>query len=125
LLWTDVKRRLHWANVLTDKLTPTPRGLKKFALLAVMTVLAGVYCPSGAHALQYQRVALDPPSVIIAARGPIVPGDRGRLAAFLDKMSGTAPTGDRLIGIALDSPGGDVVEAARPTETFADLFLAP
>jgi len=111
LLWPDDQWHLHWANVLNERSAPTRSGLSRFAFFAAMIELTGAYGASSGHALQYQRVPLDPPAVIIAARGPIVRGDRERLLAFLDKMSRTAPTGDRLIGIALDSPGGDVVEA--------------
>jgi len=49
--------------------------------------------------------------VIIGARGPIIPGDYQRLRVFLDTMLDTMPSTDRIIGIALDSPGGNVLEA--------------
>jgi hypothetical protein len=62
-----------------------------------------------AHALQYQRVPLDPPRVIISARGPIVPGDFERFVNFL----GVMPDTDRVIGLALDSQGGNVFEAEK------------
>jgi hypothetical protein len=45
--------------------------------------------------------------VIIGARGPIIPGDYQRLRAFFQTM----PSTDRIIGMAIDSPGGNVLEA--------------
>jgi hypothetical protein len=80
-------------------------------LLAVLTGGASICGGSAGHALQYQRVLLDPPGVIIAARGPIVRGDYNRLRAFLDLMSQTSPSTERVMGVALDSPGGNVLEA--------------
>jgi hypothetical protein len=90
---------------------PRRSGLSRFALVAALTGWASICGGSGGHALQYQRVPLDPPSVIISARGPIVRGDYNRLRAFLDTLSQTAPSTDRVMGVALDSPGGNVLEA--------------
>ena len=64
---------------------------------------------NAAEALQYTRVQLDSPSVFVQARGPIIPGDSERLTAFLRSPT----TNDRVIGIAVDSPGGNLVEAAQ------------
>jgi hypothetical protein len=82
-------------------------GLGNLAVLAALTASLGIFGTSTAHALQYQRIPLDPPRVVIGARGPIIRGDYQRLRAFF----GTMPSTDRIIGIALDSPGGNVLEA--------------
>jgi hypothetical protein len=64
---------------------------------------------STSHALQYKRVSLGEPAIVILARGPIVPGDVARLGEFIDML----PKADRIEGFSLDSPGGDVTEAAK------------
>jgi hypothetical protein len=64
---------------------------------------------TGAQALQYQRIQLAAPSVLIVAQGPIVPGDAARLTTFLQAI----PSSHRVIGFAVDSPGGTIVEAAQ------------
>jgi hypothetical protein len=64
---------------------------------------------TSASALQYQRVALDPPLIGIVATGPIVPGDFDRLDAFIQ----TLPQTDHNLGFFIDSPGGNVLEAEK------------
>jgi hypothetical protein len=64
-----------------------------------------------AEALQYQRVPLDPPSVIISVRGPIISGDYERFRTFVQTMSQVTPSTDRVLGFSLDSPGGNIFEA--------------
>jgi hypothetical protein len=75
------------------------------ALLIAAVILA--ISNSRAHSMQYQRVPLEDKKVIIALRGPIVGGDYQRLLSFLAGM----PPDDRIMGLALDSPGGNVFEA--------------
>jgi hypothetical protein len=67
-----------------------------------------------AEALQYKRLQLEAPSVLIVAQGPIVLGDAARLTTFVQSL----PPGDRVIGFAVDSPGGTIVEAGQ----IADLI---
>jgi len=64
---------------------------------------------SAALALQYKRLPIEQPSVLIVARGPVITEDFQRLGDFIGNM----PSTDRILGFALDSPGGDVVEASR------------
>jgi hypothetical protein len=75
-----------------------------------LAVTAGVvFACSSAHALQYERVQLDAPSVVINARGPIIAGDAQRLMTFMQSLAST----DRVIGFAVDSPGGSLMEAGQ------------
>jgi ClpP class serine protease len=83
------------------------RCFSKFALSAVLTGLAHIFGGSSGHALQYQRLPLDPPAILILLRGPIIPGDFDRFVDFLRAV----PSTDRITAFALDSPGGNVVEA--------------
>jgi hypothetical protein len=61
------------------------------------------------HAMQFQRIPLDDNDVLIMARGPIISGDFERLRLY---ASGLAPT-DHVLGLAVDSPGGSVLEAEK------------
>jgi hypothetical protein len=63
-----------------------------------------------ADAWELRRVTVEPsPLVVVSAAGLIVPGDSGRLRAFL----ATLPSRDRLYGFAVDSPGGNLFEAMQ------------
>ncbi len=82
-------------------------GLK--TILVGVTAAIGMYCGQ-AGAMQFSAIPLDDSGkVLIAAVGEIVPGDLDRLAAYV----GTLPAADRIVGFALDSPGGNVVEASK------------
>jgi hypothetical protein len=85
------------------------RELGKFALLAALTGWVSVLEASNAHSLQYQRMPLDLHAVLILVRGPIIPGDLERFDNFLGRM----PDTDRIIGLGLDSQGGNVFEAEK------------
>lgn len=76
-------------------------------LLAVASWL--LLAPVQGSALQYRRVAFDPPLVGITAIGPIVPGDFDRLDAFVKELSPS----DRILGFFVDSPGGNIFEAEK------------
>ena len=84
---------------------------RKDIRVSAFVIAAVIYClgNSAAFALQYKRLALEEPSVLILARGPIVSGDLQRPGDFIGNMAST----DRIIGFAVDSPGGNVVEASR------------
>jgi hypothetical protein len=76
------------------------------ASLAVITY----GCITGARAMQFSTIPLDDPgTVIIGAVGEIIPGDLDRLIIHLRHL----PTGSRVAGYALDSPGGNVFEAEK------------
>ena len=72
--------------------------------LCVLLLLAG-----RANAMQYESVQMPSSDTLLVARGPIVPGDLERLTRAM-----TAPSGSRApVALALDSPGGNVLEAKR------------
>ena len=66
-----------------------------------------------AAAMQFSIAPVQGDSIVIRATGPIISGDMERLAAFMRSL----PESDRVLGYAMDSPGGEVVEA----EKFADV----
>jgi hypothetical protein len=74
--------------------------------------IAGFIClfgswlnPCPANALQFERVSISASEVIVYGRGPIVKGDISRLEQALDVV---APS--QVSALAVDSPGGNVVE---------------
>lgn len=83
--------------------------LKHIRLGVAIAGCLGIFGICNADALQYRRVPLDPPAVAILARGPIVIGDFQRLGDF----AGTMASADRIVGIFLDSPGGNILEAEK------------
>ncbi len=62
-----------------------------------------------ACALQFDQETISPTEVIVGGRGPIVKGDTDRLQQVLAAV----PQTKQLLGLALDSPGGNVVEAEQ------------
>jgi len=64
---------------------------------------------SPAHALQFDQVTISATEVIIGGRGPIVKGDTARLQQALAAV----PQTKQLLALALDSPGGNVVEGEQ------------
>ena len=69
-----------------------------------------------ARALQFEQVQVSPTEVVIGGRGPIVDGDAARLEQALEAV----PPLQRLLALALDSPGGNVLEGER----LADVIRA-
>jgi hypothetical protein len=89
-----------------------------FLFLTAPIFLLSIFQLSTAQALQYQRVPVDPgPAVLVSLRGPIVPGDFDRFVNFLGAM----PSTDRIMGLALDSPGGNVIEAEKMAQAIKGL----
>jgi hypothetical protein len=75
--------------------------------------VAGLFCLLGSwlvacpvRAMQFEQVQISATEVIINGRGPIVKGDMGRLEQALAEV----PPARQLSALALDSPGGNVVE---------------
>jgi hypothetical protein len=62
-----------------------------------------------AHALQFEAVTISPTEVIVGGRGPIVQGDTTRLLQALANV----PREQRMLALALDSPGGSVAEGEQ------------
>ncbi len=86
--------------------------MRRHGFLTVLAASVGalwVAFSSSVHALQYGRVPLEGHAVVITFTGPIVEGDLDRLAAFVRAL----PADDSVVGVALDSPGGSLAEAAR------------
>jgi hypothetical protein len=63
----------------------------------------------GARALQFSQTQVSGTEAILGGRGPIIEGDADRLQTAL---AGVSPA-LRLLGLALDSPGGSVSEAKQ------------
>ena len=79
-------------------------------LICVLGIAPGaVLSARPAHALQFVQVEVSPTEILIGVRGPIVDGDAARLEQTLVAV----PTLRRLLGLAVDSPGGSVVEGER------------
>lgn len=82
------------------------RAIGAAALIGMLqTVLAG----HAAMAMQFAPVQIAPDRLVLGGRGPIVPGDADRLERALAAL----PRGQRLMGLALDSPGGSVLEGEK------------
>jgi len=78
----------------------------RWTLAAGLTVaLAMVAVP--VKAMQFHAVSLDEHVEIIVAMGPIIPGDTERLRNVLRDL----PSKKHVSAIALDSPGGSLIEA--------------
>jgi len=65
--------------------------------------------PAAGHAMQFDLVALSPSELVIFGRGPIVSGDTDRLNRALVAV----PAAQALLGLALDSGGGNVAESKQ------------
>ena len=86
------------------------RGFHRLRSVRLLAALSSVaLMPIEAFALQYDRVPVDPPFVVVTATGPIVAGDFDRLSAFIQTLVGS----DRISSFFVDSPGGSVVEAEK------------
>lgn len=107
-------------TVMHPQIRPRRSGLTRFALLAALAGLAGISGGSDGQALQYQRVLLNPPAVLILLRGPIIPGDFDRFVHFYRAI----PSTDRITALALDSPGGNIVEAETIAEAIVRLHVS-
>jgi hypothetical protein len=85
----------------------------RLRLLAGLVWLATLWWPGHpAHALQFEPVPISATEVIVGGHGPIVKGDADRLRQAVAAV----PQGRLLLALALDSPGGNVVEGERLAE---------
>jgi hypothetical protein len=79
-------------------------------LVCILGIASGaVLSAPPAHALQFVQVEASPTEILIGVRGPIVDGDVARL----EQVLAAVPPLRRLLGLAVDSPGGSVVEGER------------
>jgi hypothetical protein len=65
--------------------------------------------PVTGRAMQFEPVALSPADLVVFGRGPTVAGDADRLNRALTAV----PAGQNLLGLALDSGGGNVAESKQ------------
>ena len=80
------------------------------SLVAGLVCLLGLALPgSSARALQFDQITVSATEVIVGGRGPIVKGDTERLQQTLAAV----PQTKQLLALALDSPGGNVVEGEQ------------
>ncbi len=80
------------------------------SLAAGLVCLLGLALPgTQARALQFDQTTVSATEVIVGGRGPIVKGDTDRLQQALAAV----PQTKRLLALALDSPGGNVVEGEQ------------
>ena len=83
--------------------------ITRLAATVTCLVLALLIATGAAQAMQLSTIKVDDPSVVIvAATGEIIPGDFDRLVALLQGLPPSIRT-----SFALDSPGGNVVEAEK------------
>src|SRR6516162_67860 len=87
-------------------------------LLAVS--LAAILPPRPATAMQFEVVDVSATEAMIGGRGPIVRGD----AARLERAFASVSTSKQLLGVALDSPGGTVMDGAELARIIRDKGLA-
>ncbi len=78
-------------------------------IISLVLLSSALFAARQAGALQFESVDAYPNEVVIGARGPIVSGDADRLGKALAAL----PSGKRVLGIELDSPGGSVAEATQ------------
>jgi hypothetical protein len=80
------------------------------SLLAGLVGLLDLALPAApARALQFEQVTISATEVIVGGQGPIVKGDTERLQQALAAV----PQTQRMLALALDSPGGNVVEGEQ------------
>jgi hypothetical protein len=83
---------------------------RRLTLAAWLVCLLGVLpLVRPAQAMQFEQVQISSTEVILGGRGPIVKGDTARLEQALAAL----PQAKRLLAVALDSPGGMVVEGEQ------------
>ena len=105
-------------TVIPREMRQKSSSFTRFALFATVTGWTCIFGGSAGQALQYQRVPLNsPPAVLVLLRGPIIKGDYNRFVDFLRAM----PATDRITALALDSPGGNLVEAETMAEAITRL----
>lgn len=80
------------------------RPLRRCLLAAAATLVGS----TPALAMDFARLSTGPHQFVIASKGEILEGDALKLTGFLEAVQG-----DQLVGYALDSPGGNVVEAEK------------
>jgi hypothetical protein len=67
-----------------------------------------------AQAMQFEQIHVSASEVIIGGRGEIIEGDQHRL----DQALAAVPAGQTLLSLAIDSPGGSVMEGEAMSRTI-------
>jgi hypothetical protein len=86
-------------------------------VLAVLLLGSGI---PAARAMQFELVPVSPTEIIIGGRGEIVEGDSTRL----DRALASVSPGQTLLSLAIDSPGGSVLEGELMSRTIRGRGLA-
>lgn len=86
----------------------------------IVTTCLSTLIASDVRALDFDRIPLDDGGVIIGARGRIELGDDEKLHRFVAQF----PASDKLVGIAIDSGGGSILEAEGLAQTVRNTGLA-
>jgi hypothetical protein len=93
----------------------------RLGLVSLAAALIGTVLPvRTVSAMQFERVEVANGEVMISGRGPIVRGDGARL----ERALATVAPAEQLLGLALDSPGGTVMDGADMARIIHDQRLA-
>jgi hypothetical protein len=93
----------------------------RLTVVSFAAALLGTVLPQRTvSGMQFQQVDVADGEVMISGRGPIVRGDGARLERAL---AAVAPV-ERLLGVALDSPGGTVMDGADLARIIREHRLA-
>jgi len=76
--------------------------------------LLGTVLAPRARAMQFEQIHVSASEVIIGGRGEIIEGDQRRL----DQALAAVPAGQTLLSLAIDSPGGSVMEGETMSRTI-------
>jgi len=106
-------------DLLGDSSAAVRRRRRSSTVLAVLAC-AVLATTRPARAMQFDLVDVSPSEVMVGGRGPIVRGD----AARLERALASVPPEKRLLGLALDSPGGTVVDGVELARMIRDRGLA-
>lgn len=98
----------------------TMSGMRCGIVSLAVLLLAAIPPLRVAHAMQFELVDVSATEVMIGGRGPIVHGDAARLERALASVAASK----QLLGLAVDSPGGTVVDGAELARMIRDRNLA-
>ena len=76
--------------------------------------LLGAVLAPRAQAMQFEQIHVSATEVIIGGRGEIIEGDQHRL----DQALAAVPAGQTVLSLAIDSPGGSVMEGETMSRTI-------
>lgn len=91
-----------------------------FAAAALLSLCGLAWPDTRAAAMQFEPIEMNTGDVLIVGRGPIVRGNSDR---FIHALGTAAQSGKPLAALALDSPGGSVMEAKQIVATIRERRL--